>query len=276
MLLLSLTALRAGAADGYAAAAGLAIDEAGGWSVSALADIGFTPSNGITLAATRSEADIDEDTLVSRYLTAAFRQDFGAFGIRLGAGTWGDPDRLESRDLEAGVYWDTAHWHVGVDVQRRDIDLELTRRITDPIDTIRTVTAEATADGIGGSVRYRGAGEFSVSLRGRRYDYDRNLNLLQFVDFIRLISPTTLTLAGSLRLHEVSAGIEWGYRDSVLGVELTQDRVAVGEFDVVSLSGLWLLPAGKRSDIEFSVGVSRVEDGDSTVFAGLLFYFYGR
>ena len=275
LVLLACAPVSALAIDGYAFAAGFAVDEEGGWSLSALADVGFTESNGVTISAGRSEADTVAAEIVTRAFNVAFRQRFGEFGLRVGAGVWGDPDRLDSRDLELGVDWDNGRWRIGLEAERRDIDLTLARIFVDPLIPPETITASAEATGVGASIRYRAANRFSISLRGRRYDYDRNLNALQFLDFVRLVSPTTLTLAGSLRKHTGAVGIEWGRGESLFGLELSQDRLAVGEFDVGSLTGTWLFPVSARGDLELSAGYSKADGGEGAAYLGVLYFFYG-
>lgn len=262
-------------AEGYVLGGGIGGDDSGGVSLAALADFSIGQSTWLTMSAGLTNADTFDEPIRTRSANLSLLHQFKQWGVSAEAGIWGDSGLLESTDVGASIFWMPGRWRLSAEIERRDVELTLRRLVADPVLGLTDISAGANADGVGASVRYRTIGGASVSLRAKRFDYDRNLNRLASIELIRRLSPSTLTLAGALRDFEASLGIEWERGEHLLGIEYGRDRLAVGEFDVDSVTGSWALPAGKRTDMEFSLGYSRSEGQDGTLYAGVYLYFFG-
>lgn len=255
--------------------AGVGFDDNGGLSLVALADVAVTKRTWLTLSGGFADSETRTDDLRTRSLSLGLTQQFEKLRFSINAGRWGDSDNLESDDVQLAGYWDNQRWRLGVNLERRDIELSFLT--PSPVDGQPPVLrqATATADGLGLSVRYRFENQLALSLSVKDFDYDRNLNRLTSLDFIRRISPTTLTLAGALRDRQATVDLEWEVGEQLFGIELARDRLAVGEFDLTSVSGRWTRPMSQRTDIEMSVGYSEPETGEGSVFASVTVYFFG-
>lgn len=262
-------------AQDYVIGAGVGVDDNGGLSVVALADVALRERTWLTLSGGFADSETRVDDLRTRSLGIGLTQQFEKLGFSVNAGRWGDSDNLESDDLQLSAYWDNRRWRFGVNLERRDIKLNFL--VPPPVPGQGPVQrqATATADGLGLSVRYRFDKQLALSFGIKDFDYNRNLNRLASLDFIRRISPTTLTLAGALRDRQATVDLEWEVGEQVFGIELARDRLAIGEFDLTSLSGRWTRPMTQRTDIEIGIGYSEPESGDGTLFASLTVYFFG-
>lgn len=253
---------------------GLGFDEQDGRALSGLVDVGVTDSTWVGLSLGRTEVDSFGDTIESRSANLSVTQRFGNFGVRASAGVWGDPDALESTDLGLGVFYSGPSWYFGVDAERRDLELTFTFLPDNPNVGPVNREANATADGIGARIRYQTENRTRFTLAGRTYDYDRDLNRLTALEFIRRLTPTTLLLSDSLRDSSVSLSLEQEFGEHIVGLELSRDELGVGEVDIDGVALNWLLPAGQRSDLEFIVGVSDSDDTESAWYLQAFYYFY--
>ncbi len=261
-------------ADGITIAGGAAADAEGSLSLSGLVDIGLGNVNALTLIAGTARGDTVTDRIDTRSASLTWTQTYGAGGWYVSGGLWGDADRLESTDYTLGAFASPGGWRFGVDYERREIDLTFSVAALIDGNPPRLVTAGASASGYGGSVRYQWPSRTRVRLSGRRFDYDRNLNQLARLDSVRRISPTTLTLAGALRDFTVTASAEFEAGLSVIGIDVTRDRLAIGAIDVTGVAGRWLTPVGRRADLELSLGYSDSEDDAGAASFGLLLFYY--
>ncbi|MEO0996056.1 MAG: hypothetical protein AAFX58_00940 [Pseudomonadota bacterium] len=261
-------------ADGITIAGGAAADAEGSRSLSGLVDMGFGDINALTLIAGAARGDTVTDRIDTRSAALTWTQTYDAGGWYVSGGLWGDADRLESADYTLGVFASPGGWRFGLDYERREIDLTFSIAPLIGGNPPRQVTVGASASGYGASVRYEWPSRTRVRLSGRRFDYDRNLNQLARLDAVRRISPTTLTLAGALRDFTVTASAEFEAGLSVFGIDVTRDRLAIGAIDVTGVTGRWLTPVGRRTDLELSVGYSDSADGDGAASVGLLLFYY--
>lgn len=259
----------------YVLGGGIGADDTGGLSLAILADVSLTERTWLTLSAGSTDADTETDSIRTNSARIGLTQEFGAVGIGIGAGTWGDSGRLESNDLNFDVFWKSDSWRLALDYERRDIDLTL---VIAPLDVSLPpglLTASLDGDGIGASVRYSTKQNTSFSVRARQFDYSRDISRLDSLDLIRRISPTTLTLAGALRDAQYSAMIEWEEGSYRFGLEVSRDRLAVGELDVNSVTGTLLAPLGRRMDVEVNLGFSNADGADGGAYGGVFLFFYG-
>lgn len=259
----------------YALSLGLSVDNGDGVGVIVGGDLGITDRTSASLSMGLARADGDPESIRSRFWQLGADHDFGPVGAFARIGQSGDPDDFDSDDAEFGLYASPGNWRFAGRYLRRDVDLVVRSISTDPI-VFRTVGT--TADGYGLSARYTTDDRFRFSLGMKRYDFDRDLTLLNRIAVLRRLSPTTLTLSGSLLDASYTAGFEAPIGDSALSLTLARDRLAAEQRDVDSVTVGWLAPAGDRADLEVSFGVSRDDapgGGDNVVYVSVLYLFYG-
>ena len=195
---------------------------------------------------------------------------FRPLGVRLGGSYWGDPDILDSRDFNAGLYLRSDAGSLALNYEKRRFELDLVS------DQLQTRTASFSADGWGASARLALGERVSLSVAGKRYDYSRNIRLQPDIDALRLLTVSRLSMIRSLVDDEVSAGIEveFGLRSVDLAVERWQ--LALDGSTVDSLSVGFLTPLSSRTDLELRLGSDDSEVfGRTTVFSVYLYYFGG-
>ncbi|MEM8983369.1 MAG: hypothetical protein AAGC71_10095 [Pseudomonadota bacterium] len=262
------------AATEFVVGGGFGADDASGRSLAALVDVGVTDSTFLTLTAAASEGDTLTDTIETQAFTIGITQDIGDFTGRFSIGTWGDSDFVDSIDYRAGLAVTAAGFRFGLDAERRDIDLTL-RIEPGVILPGRDVGVDLVADGIGGNVRYRNDDGFSIGVRGMRWDYDRNIAAAGSIERVLRLNPTTLSIAGALRESTLTGSVEWPLGDHLVGIEIGRDTLEIGGLEVDSATLLWTLPAGKRTDLELSVGYSEADGAEGAYFANVFVYFFG-
>lgn len=268
-----LTAASASGAE-YVLAAGFSVDDNDGLSVSLFGDVAVGESTwlGMSLAATEARAaDVE---IQSRAASINLAHQIGKVLVNASAGVWGDPDALDSSDFSLGLTYAGAKWRVGVEALRRDLDLTFSFVPDDFSAAPVSRAASAKADGVAARIRYETEGDVSWSLRGKRFDYNRNLDRLTVLDFARRLVPTTLILADGLRDTSISAAVEWPLGDHLVGIELSRDQLGVGDIDIDGIALSWVRPVRTRSDLEFILGMSRA-DADDSVYLQVLYYFFG-
>ena len=245
-------------------------DSAEGRNVSALFDYSFTDATSITFDAGVTQAEGDPVDIKTTLWDVALAHDFGPVGVEASLGQWGDSDEFTSDNYSAGLFRSFGSWRISVDYLHRD--LELTFRSLGSPDT--TINNNVSADGIQAGLGFTADSGAALYATAHRYDYNRNVTRLEQFRLARLLSPSSLTLSGSLLDHSVSVGGDWPVGDQLLSLNYARDRTAVDQTDVDSLSFSWLTPLGERSDIEIGVGVSR-DELDSQYFVSVLFLHYG-
>ncbi len=256
--------------DTYVIGLGAAVDSAEGVSVNALVDYGFSDRTSLTFDAGVTRADGDFVTLQTTSWDLALNYDFGAVGIKTAVGQWGDSDQYSSDSWTIGLFRNFGAWRISTDYLRRELDLTF-RSTQNPVTTS---TANARSDGTAADISYTGDSGKAFYLSAVRYDYNRNVTRLNQFRIARLLSPTSLTLSGSLLDHSFSAGGDWPIGDNLLSLTVARDRTAVDRVDVDSVTLGWLTPIGDLSDLGIDVGVSR-DSVDTQYFVSLLFLRYG-
>lgn len=258
----------------YALGVGISADDGDGLGISASGDIGFTDATSASLSLGVTRAGGDPEDIRSRFWQLGADHDFGPIGAFARIGQAGDPDDFDSDDAELGLYVSPGNWRFTGRYLRRDVDLVLRLINTDPVVT-RTV--ETQADGLGLTAAYTADNRFRASIGLRRYDFDRDLTRLNQFEVLRRLSPTTLTLSGSLLDSSYTAGVEIPFGQQALSLSVARDRLAAEQRDVDSVSIGWLTPVGDRSDLDVSVGVSDDDapGGDTVAYVSVLYLFYG-
>lgn len=263
------------AARDYVIAGGVGVDDAGGYSVNVLGDVAVTEHTWLGLNAGLTRAETFGGRIETQALSASLTHEFAQFGITVGAGIWGDEDALDSRDYRAGLYYRGERWRIGIDAERRDIDLTFGFRTDNPLNPLVERSASARADGVGASIRYRSRNDTRWYVRARRFDYDRDLNRLTSLDLIRRLTPTTLILADGLRDTQWRAGVEWALGEHLLGVELGRSELGVGDIETSNVTLIWTQPVGQRQDLELSLTLGDADEADSSMFLQAIWYFFG-
>lgn len=257
----------------YALGIGISADNANGRALLALADYSFNENSAISLLVASTRSDGFPENVNTRAWSLGASHNFGALGIEASAGQSGDPDDFDAAEWSFGVFHKSARWRVSLRYDERDIDLVLRRLL---VDSISEFTVPLQANGLRASARYRSESGVSVYANARRYDYDRDLTRLNGLEILRRLSPTTLTLSGSLIDSNFATGIEIPIGERAIDVSYARDKLAGGLGEIDSLSVGFLTPVNQRSDFDVSLGVSRGDaNTGSTVFISLLYLFYG-
>ena len=270
------TALLLLSADGWAAgeyviAGGVQADSADGVAAIVLGDVAVGEETWLSGAIARSRVELPiRDELETWYGDVGLDHFFDPAGVRLGLAYWGDNSVLDSTDARAAVYLRGSSGSVSFDYEFRDLELEL------PETTFfrrRQVNFDAHGYGLG--ARLDLTDNVDVRFKGMSYDYSVNLRLDPNRDIVNLISVTRLSLLNTLVDYRarLSLGIDFGLKR--LEFEAGQWKGAVEGSITNSYSVRFLLPIGRRNDIEFELGFDESENyGEVTVFSVLL-YFYG-
>ncbi len=256
--------------DTYLLGFGAAVDSAEGVSVTALVDYSFNTKASLALDAGITRADGDPEVLNTTLWNLEFSYDFGLIGVKTAIGQWGDSDEYTSDSVAIGLFRQIGNWRISADYLHRDLNLTF-RQIQNP-ETTRTVSARSTGTSV--DIVYTGDSGRAFFLSAVQFDYNKDVTRLNQFRIARLLSPTSLTLSGSLLDHSVSAGAEWPFSDSGLSLSFARDRTATDGEDIDSLMLNWLTPIGDLTDLDIGVGMS--QDGDDTqYFVSLLFLRYG-
>ncbi|MEM9172856.1 MAG: hypothetical protein AAGA84_09145 [Pseudomonadota bacterium] len=264
------------AQSGYALGIGVSGDDAGSAALSVFGDYSFTDATSISASYSATNADGDPDDLTTRVWTLGVRHDFGPLGIDLRGGQSGDPDDFDSTDLRIALFRQTDHWTLNAHGSRRDIDL-----VFQGVNPRLPLTRKASlqGDGLGARIAFRTDSGWRLYAGAEVFDYDRDLDLLANAAIIRRLSPTTLSLSGSLLDQRWSIGIEAPLaKQRALSFDVYRDtQVAnLGVVDSAAIS--WLTPLADRGDLDVSLGISQSDslgDDQTAVFLSVLFLFYG-
>ncbi|MEM8547962.1 MAG: hypothetical protein AAGF46_07345 [Pseudomonadota bacterium] len=261
--------------SGYILGAGMTVDNGDGYGVTGLFDYIFNDATSVSLAVGAAEAAALPDDVTTRFWSVGFQHDFGGLGVDLRGGQSGDPSDFDSDDLDVGLFHQGEHWRLAAGWLRRDIDL--TFRLT-PTRMAREFSLPLKADGWRAAVSYRTESRWRWSVRARQFDYDRDPTLLGTGFVTQRLSPTTLTLTGTLLDSSYAASVEIPFKKSrALSLGVARDVLAGDLAEVETLTLGWLTPAGERGDLDMSLGISRADGNadETTVFVGILYLFYG-
>ncbi len=263
-------AVSAPAQTGYVVGLSAAADTSDGLGASALLDVAFTDRFSATLSAGLTQASGFPEDVEMGHWRLGLRRDFGPLGVEASFGEWGDPDEFESDDWSTGLFADAGPWRFAVSYLRRDFDITFRA----PNFPDRRVVGTARADGVGLDLGYRFESDVDLYVATRRYDYNRDVSRLGQFEVLRRLTPTALTLTGSLLDATYSAGIDVPRDDQILSFNVSRSEGAVDGIVVDSVAIGWLLPLSLRSDLDLGLGISD-EDGEQEFFFSLLFLFYG-
>ncbi len=259
----------------YVIGAGVSLDNEEGRGLTLLGDVALGEKTWLGASVSTTQVKAVDETLRSRAAALTLTQQFGNFAVNASAGIWGDPDALDSRDFGLGLTYTGEAWRIGVEAEQRDLDLTFTLLPLLPGGQPLSRSAGAKADGLGARIRYKSANDTSWSVRAKRFDYDRDLNRLTALDLVRRLVPTTLILADGLRDTSIAGAVEWPVGSHLVGIEVSRDRLGIGDIDIDGVAVNWVRPVGTRGDLEFVLGASRADGSDSSVYLQVLYYYFG-
>lgn len=272
-LVLAAVAEDAAAQRIWAIALAAEVDDESNDSVLTTFNLGLSDQTWLTFSAGRDSAPREGADVRARTLGAALDHRFGFVGVGLAAERWGDPDSIESADLEGSIYVQNDRFRLALERESRDIEIRFT--VTGPLDRAFERTAGLDADGTGLSVRIRLVERWDLYASAMEYDYSRDVTLLPRADSLNLLSTSALTLANSFVDEKRSMGVEWTGPNKVVGLHANRDRSAVDSTELTSVSVAVLVPVGRRVDLEVNLGRSDSDLLGAGLYGGLLFLIYG-
>ena len=256
-------------------AIGLAVqtDEYHSQSVYTTFNWGVAANTWLFFSAGQSTSPAELADVSTNDLLAGIDQSFGLFGMTFEVEQWGQKDEVESFDYRGSFYLHGERFNIGLERERRDIDL--TFSFLDPLDRAVTRTTELTGEGTGIFFRADLTDWWRVYGSARDYDYSRDLRVLPRLDVFNLLSTSTLTLANSFLEDDYRVGFEWRAGTKLINLNFGRNRSAVdlSELESVSASILW--PISYRMDLEFNIGRSSSDVFEPSVYGGLLLLIYG-
>ncbi len=256
--------------EGYIIGVGAEGDSADGRALTAFGDFGVTEKTWFSLTGTMAETEgivRDNDT---RYFHGALDHFFEPVGLRLGAGYWGNPDILDSRNLTSSVYIRGDAGSLSLDYENRSFDFELQS------DLLRGRTAKFSADGWGLKGRLAVGDRVNLFASGMSYDYSRTLRVQPDIDVLAFVSRSRLSMINSLIDDRVNVGFEVEFGLRSIDVTAGQWQTAVDGSSIDSYSIGFLTPIGDRWDAEFRFSVDDSESyGRTTAISFYLYYFGG-
>ncbi len=207
-------------------------------------------------------------------LLGGIDHSFGLFGITFEAGRWGNEDDVQTSDYRSSFYFHGDRFNVGLELERRDIDL--TFSILGPLgQRFRPAATELTGDGTGIFFRADLTDWWRMYGSSRKYEYSRNLALLPGLDVFNFLTSATPTLANSFLKDDYRVGFEWRAGTKLINLNFGRNRSAVDLSELVSISASMLFPISYRMDLEFNVGRSTSDFFEPTFYGGVLLLIYG-
>jgi len=236
-------------------------------------NLGLRGDTWLSLATGTSRAPSDETNVRAHLVTAGVEHDFGALGIAVNAENWGEPDNLETRDLQAEIFRSSDRLRLALRLEQRTIDVYFSGAGAPIFTDLRRVTIDA--DGIGISGRLEALPGWRVFGSWTDYDYPRGINLVPRADRLDLLSTSAVTLAYGFVDYDARVGFDHDLGGRLLTVDYAQERstIAGNRNRSVSTSMLW--PVARRIDVEVLVGANRVAGGSASLFGGLSLLLYG-
>ncbi len=271
ILLLTLLAATAHADEGYTLGLDLQADDADGFAATAFAILGVGENTSISGALGKSTTDLSQAANAdSIYADLGVDHSFGLIGVRFTAAYWGDPDVLDSKDLQASVYLSGERGSIGLNYEDRSLEFELP-----PSDFFNRTSFPFDATGWGLNGRLEVSDNVTLYASGMDYDYSVAF-LQQSSDRIRpLIVVSRLSVLSSLADWRVSGGIGVDVGEQRLGLDVSRWDGAITGSSNESITASLVTPLSLRVDMEIAIGADRSElFGDATV-ATLSFFYYG-
>lgn len=234
---------------------------------------GVTEDTWLFFAAGRSSSPADRADITTNDLVAGVDHSFGLLGASFEVEQWGEKNAVESFDYRGSLYVQGDRFNVGVEFERRAIDL--TFSILGPRDRPIIRTTDLTGDGVGLFFRADLTDWWRVYGSARQYDYSRNLAVLPRLDVFNFLSTSTLTLANSFLDDDYRLGFEWRAGVSLINLGFGRNRSAVDRSKLESVNASVLFPISNRMDLEFNVGSSSSDFLESSAYGGVMLLIYG-
>lgn len=194
---LAQTAPPAAAGDGTARpwllAVGAQRDEEANSSLLASISVPATEKTWFSASAGRSRATEGGADVLADLLELGVDHRFGLVGLSVAGQRWGDAGSLESSDWSGTVYFRTDRLRIGIELERRDIDVHF--RVTDLLGRVHLRKASLEADGRGLSLMASATETLRFYAYAMDWDYSRNLRVLPLIERLNLLSTSALTLA---------------------------------------------------------------------------------
>ena len=268
LLLLASNAL---AVEGYILGGGAEGDSEGGLAASVIADVGLTEKTWLSGSLAKSQFDLPRrQSLETWYVDFGLDHWFEPVGIRGGVAYWGDSDILDSLDWRGSLYWRGDRNTISVDYEYRDFEFELPAIGEFPG---RKVSFDAHGIGLSGHV---GLSErVGLNFHGINYDYGIDLGIDRNRPILQLLSFSRLGLINSLVDYRVglALGIDAGMQRWLVDFARWKGEVDGGVTHSASIR--LLTPIGRKSDIEFGLGLDNSDLYGTVTFLSVFVYFYG-
>ena len=259
------------ALEGYIVGAGVEADSADGLAGSVSAELEFTRNTWISAAAAKSTLDLPRGRSVDTiYGNIGFDHWFEPVGIRLGVAYWGDSDILDSTDFAGSVYWRNDKASISLGIEYREFSFDIFRQ-----DALPGQDVEFHAEGIGLSGRLSLGRSVSLSLSAIDFDYNVNLGRAANQPITDFLSVSRLSLINSLIDYRARVGLslDAGERRWSLDYATWKGEVDGSKTDSTTLR--FLTPMGRKSDVEFGIGVDDSDTYGSVTFFSIFVFFYG-
>lgn len=250
---------------------GSEFDSEGSKAFSVFGSFAIGEEQFLNATALRSNSEGELFDLDTVYFDVGYDHYFEPLGLRVGAAYWGDPDLLDSTDLQAALYWRNDRASLSVDAERRAFDLS--------VQSVFSVDArqfEFDGDGFGGSLRFGVTDDISVYASGMQYDYSRNIAVQPNIDVLRIFALSSLSTVNSLIDERLSGGIEFNVGSRVIDLRAASWTTAVFRDQVDSLGIGFLTPLGRSSDIEFRLAFDDSESAGRATLLSFFLYLYGE
>ena len=259
------------AAGEFVAGVGAEGDSADGIAAAVFGDLAVGDNTWLAGSVARSSFDVNiRDSISTWYGDIGLDHYFDPFGIRIGGAYWGDNELLDSIDGRLAVYGRSEKAYLSLNYEYRDFELELPE-----IDFFSRREAFFHANGYGMSGRLALTEGIGLHLGAIKYDYSVDLRLDTNRAIVNFLSVTRLSLINSLVDYRVNAGLGFDIGSRHLEFDVAQWEGAFAGSRTNSYSLRYLMPLGRRSDIELGLGYDDSENyGDVTIFSVYL-YFYG-
>jgi hypothetical protein len=257
-------------AEGYILGAGAEGDSADGRAYSAFGDFSLGDKTWLSLTATT----IDTEGIISdnETMLGSVGLDFALdpIGIRIGASYWGNPDILDSRDVNVSAYVRGRAGSISLDYVRRNFEFDLQS------DFLRGRTETFSANGWGLNSRLALSDNVSFFFGGMVYEYSRNLRIQPDIDVLAFISRSRLSMINNLLDDRFNAGLEFKFGLQSIDVTAGRWQTAIDGSSVDSYSIGFLTPVADRLDAEFRLSYDESDAfGETTALSIYLYYFGG-
>lgn len=234
---------------------------------------GVTENTWLFASLGRSTSPADRADISTDDIVVGVDHSFGMVGTTLELEQWGESNAVESRDVRGSIYLHGDRYNVGIEHERRDIDL--TFFLPGPGDRRIARSSSLTGEGTGIFFRADLTDWWRVYGSARQYDYSRRLEILPRLDILNFLSASTLTLANSFLDDEQYLGFEWRAGNKLINLGFGSNTSAVDSSELDFVSASFLFPVGYRVDIEFNLGRSDPDFAESSLYGGVMVLIYG-